>query len=150
MKKISLLLFLMCMVSLGAMAKCVVFTLMDGTLVYYQLGGETNPMMRFVDGKVTVNADVYELSGIKNFYISPEDDPTGVEDALADKKVEFKSNCFVVKAKAAAVNVFAANGAKVEASVAESNGYVSVDMNGLAKGTYIINVGDSSFKVMKK
>ena len=53
---------------LPAGAKSVVFTLNDGTLVYYLLGGEVAPVMRFGDeGTLTINADSYEVSGIKNF-----------------------------------------------------------------------------------
>ena len=67
MKKLTIL-CLLCLASMGAMAKSLVLTLSDGTLVYYLLGGETDPRMRFVEGKIEVNTDVYEISGIKNFY----------------------------------------------------------------------------------
>ena len=76
MKKLTIL-CLLCLASMGAMAKSLVLTLSDGTLVYYLLGGETDPRMRFVEGKIEVNTDVYQISGIKNFYISNEDDPVG-------------------------------------------------------------------------
>ena len=73
MKKLTLLFVFACLAYAGAMAKSVVFTLVDGTKVYYLLGGEANPKLRFVEGKMTVDADVYEFSDIKNFYISEED-----------------------------------------------------------------------------
>ena len=56
-----------------ASAKSVVFTLSNNTKVYYLLGGEKNPVMKFVDGKLVVNTDTYEFSKIKNFVISEED-----------------------------------------------------------------------------
>lgn len=136
--------------SLGIQAKSVVFTLSDGSLAYYLLGGEKNPMMRFVDGKVTVDDNVYELSDIKNFYISDTDDPNGVESVASDLNTTFKANCFVMKGKAGDVSVSGVNGAKVSANVTATDGYVSIDLNALPKGAYIINVGKSSFKVMKK
>lgn len=150
MKKISLLIAFVLFASVGAMAKSVVFTLSNGTLVYYLLGGETNPMMRFVDGKIVVNADSYELTDIKNFYISATDDPNGIEETLAEQKISFSSNRFMVKADAGKVEVHTIGGAKVDAPVQNANGYVSVDLSGLANGAYVITVGNSSFKVMKK
>ena len=59
MKKLALSLSLFFLACMTATAKSVVFTLSNGTKIYYLLGGETNPVMRFVDGKITVNADSY-------------------------------------------------------------------------------------------
>lgn len=150
MKKISLLIAFVLFASVGAMAKSVVFTLSNGTLVYYLLGGDTNPMMRFIDGKIVVNADEYELTDIKNFYISATDDPNGIEETLAEQKISFSSNRFMVKAASGKVEVHAISGAKVDAPVVNTNGYVSVDLSGLSNGAYVISVDNSSFKVMKK
>lgn len=133
-----------------ASAKSVVFTLSDGTLVYYLLGGETNPIMRFVDDKVVVNADTYEFSGIKNFYISNEDDPNAIENVLAKSSIKYDGNTVVVSAaKGKTVKVFAVNGTEVKAPISTAEGYAAVDMSGLQKGTYIISVGSSSIKVQK-
>lgn len=133
-----------------ASAKSVVFTLSDGTLVYYLLGGDTNPIMRFVDDKVVVNADTYEFSGIKNFYISNEDDPNAIENVLAKSSIKYDGNTVVVSAaKGKTVKVFAVNGTEVKAPISTAEGYAAVDMSGLQKGTYIISVGSSSIKVQK-
>ncbi len=133
-----------------ASAKSVVFTLSDGTLVYYLLGGDTNPIMRFVDDKVVVNADTYEFSGIKNFYISNEDDPNAIENVLAKSSIKYDGNTVVVSAaKGKNVKVFAVNGTEVKAPISTAEGYAAVDMSGLQKGTYIISVGSSSMKVQK-
>ena len=48
-------------------AKSLVLTLKNGTLVYYLLGGEANPMMRLTDGDIVVNTDKYEFGNIQNF-----------------------------------------------------------------------------------
>lgn len=134
-----------------ASAKSVVFTLTDGTLVYYLLGGEVNPVMKFVDGKVVVNTDTYEFSKIKNFYISNEDDPNAIENVLASSDVKYDGNSLVIGAPSAkAVKVYAVNGAEVKAPVNRLEGYAVVDMSGLQKGTYIISVGSGSVKVQKK
>lgn len=149
MKKISLALMAM-MLSVSAMAKSLVVTLDNNSLVYYLLGGETNPVMKFVDGKVTINTDVYEISGIKNFYISDTDDPNGIEQVLAERKFSFNGNVFVVKGDAKAVKVYGVNGASAKADVKGADGYVSIDLGNLPQGAYVIKLGDASFKVMKK
>lgn len=133
-------------------AKSLVLTLKDGTLVYYLLGGETNPMMRFVDGKVTVDADEYTISGIKNFYISEEDDPNSIEDIKGNKDfANYSNNTLIVKtSKTRSVKVFNINGAEMDADIQKSDDMTSVALNRLPKGAYIIRVGESSFKVIKK
>lgn len=149
MKK-HILLLIMLAASMGATAKSVVFTLKNGTLVYYLLGGEKNPVMRFTESGITVNADEYEFSDIKNFYISATDDPDGIEQTLAAEKISFSANRFVAKSDASHVSVHAMSGAKVSAMVESAGGYVTVDLSALKQGAYIITIGESSFKVMKK
>lgn len=148
MKKILTLIVMLAAVA-AASAKSVVFTLSDGTLVYYLLGGETNPVMKFVDGKVVVNADTYEFSEVKNFYISATDDPTSVEEVKALPS-KFDGKTLVVPTENANVAVFDASGKKVKASISVANGSTLVDLSSLPKGVYVIKVGGSSIKVMCK
>lgn len=150
MKKIASLIAL-CAIVAVASAKSVVFTMSNGTKVYYLLGGDENPVMKFDGDNVIVNTDTYQISKIKNFYISATDDPTAVAQLAAKQDASFASNVFVVKTpNAKAVKVFGVNGAEVEVPVSQVDGFVSVDMNGLKQGNYIIKVGNASFKVMKK
>lgn len=151
MKKLTFLFLLMCMTSLSVVAKSVVFTLSDGTKVYYLLGGDTNPVLRFVEGKIVVEADEFELSEIKNFYISEEDDPNGIEDVLAAQSVSYQENMLVVKGAAVSlVRVYTVGGIEVKADVQKTGDVVTVNLNGLEKGAYIVQVGKSSLKVLKK
>lgn len=151
MKKITILFTLMLIVSAGAMAKSVVFTLANNTKVYYLLGSETNPMMRFVDGKMTVNADTYNFSDIKNFYISSEDDPNAIESTLAASNMTYSANTLVVKAsEVKSVKVYSVGGKEVNADIQKAGDVITVNLNGLEKGAYVISTGDASFKVLKK
>lgn len=151
MKKITILFTLMLIVSAGAMAKSVVFTLANNTKVYYLLGSETNPMMRFVDGKMTVNADTYNFSDIKNFYISSEDDPNAIESTLAASSMTYSANTLVVKAsEVKSVKVYSVGGKEVNADIQKAGDVITVNFNGLEKGAYVISTGDASFKVLKK
>ena len=68
---------------LSVEAKSLVITLKDGTLVYYLLNSDKSPVMRMVPGGFTVNKDSYKFSEVKNFYISPTDDPNPVEPPVS-------------------------------------------------------------------
>lgn len=150
MKKMASLIALFAVVAVAS-AKSVVFTMSNGIKVYYLLGGDENPVMKFEGDNVIVNTDTYQISKIKNFYISATDDPTAVTQLAAKQDASFTSNVFVLKTpNANAVKVFGVNGAEVEVPVNQTDGFVSVDMNGLKQGNYIIKVGNASFKVMKK
>lgn len=150
MKK-TLLLALLCLTTLSLSAKCVIITLKNGTLVYYQLGGEKNPVMTFSEGKATMNDDTFEISDIKNFYISNEDAPDAIDELPQQPTHRFVAGSFSMKAESAdEARVFTVNGTEVKAPISYSDGYASVKMDKLAKGIYVIKVGESSFKVTKK
>ena len=150
MKKLTFLLLLL-MASVGASAKSVVFTLNDRTRVYYQLSKDVNPIMRFKEGMMVVNEDAYEFSDIKNFYISDEDDPNAIETVLSKQNVTFSSNTVIIRSDAVkTLKVYTLDGVEVKASVQKTDDVISVDLNGLDKGTYLISTGTSSLKVLKK
>lgn len=150
MKKLTFLLLLL-MASVGASAKSVVFTLNDGTKVYYLLSKEVNPIMRFKEGMMVVNEDAYEFSDIKNFYISDEDDPNAIETVLSKQNVTFSSNTVIIRSDAVkTLKVYTLDGVEVKASVQKTDDVISVDLNGLDRGTYLISTGTSSLKVLKK
>ena len=150
MKKLAFL-FLLLMTSVGASARSIVFTLSDETKVYYLLSSEVNPVLRFKEGKMVVNDDVYEFSDIKNFYISEEDDPNAIEPVLSKLNMTFKENTVIIRSETVkAVKVYTLNGEEVKAPVEKTDDVISVNLNGLEKGTYLISTGDSSLKVLKK
>lgn len=132
-------------------AKSLVITLNDGTLVYYLLGDETNPMLRFTDGGFTIRADQYEFAGICNFYISSADDPNVIESLSCDDKVNFHDNMLVLKdVNVDQLKIYSENGTKCDADIRIMGNVWVIDMNSLPIGIYIINNGNISFKVAKK
>ena len=136
---------------LPAGAKSVVFTLQDGTLVYYLLGGEIAPVMRFSDeGTLTVNADSYEVSGIRNFYISQTDDPTSVSAPQAAHPTLAGGLFSVHAAAGTVVDVFNLGGTRQDIPVTQQGDTVTLDLHALPRGIYIIKVGKESFKINKK
>ncbi|MBR5061898.1 MAG: T9SS type A sorting domain-containing protein [Prevotella sp.] len=135
------------MASIAVGAKTLVFTLADGTKVYYTLDVPTDglryaPVVKFSQGNVIVNGDQYEWSGIKEFYLSDENDPVGISP-----------HAFCVETDAQVV-VYSADGKKM--MEAESlYAFKRIDMSGLPKGVYVVivdgkNGGKESFKVTKK
>lgn len=136
---------------LPAGAKSVVFTLKDGTLVYYLLGGEVAPVMRFGDeGTLTINADSYEVSGIKNFYISQTDDPSAVATPQTARPTLAGGLFSVHAAAGTAVAVFNLVGTRQDIPVTQQGNTVTLDLHALPRGIYIIKVGKESFKINKK
>ena len=131
--------------------KSLVLTLANNTLVYYVLGGDKNPMMRFADGKVCVNSDEYAFSNIKNFYISETDEPSGIEHLLKEQQITYKAGTLIVNTDSPeSIGVYNANGMKISVPVEQAGNVVAVSMTQLPNGVYVVRVGESSFKVFKQ
>ena len=144
-------LLLLLTTSLGVSAKSVVFTLNDGTKIYYLLSTGVNPILRFKEGRMVVNEDVYEFSDIKNFYISEADDPNAIEDLLSKQNVTMAANTIIIPADAVKdLKVYTIDGKEVKVWVEKTDYAITVHLNELEKGTYVISTGKSSMKVMKK
>jgi hypothetical protein len=142
---------LVLMTSLGVSAKSVVFTMNDGTKVYYLLSTGVNPILRFKEGRMVVNEDAYEFSDIKNFYISETDDPNAIDFLLSGKDVTMAANTVIIPADAVKdVKVYMVDGKEVKVRVEKTDHAIIVHLNELEKGTYVISTGKSSMKVMKK
>lgn len=144
-------LLLVLMTSLGVSAKSVVFTMNDGTKVYYLLSTGVNPILRFKEGRMVVNEDAYEFSDIKNFYISETDDPNAIDFLPSGKDVTMAANTVIIPADAVRdVKVYMVDGKEVKGRVEKTDHDIIVHLNELGKGTYVISTGKSSMKVMKK
>ena len=133
--------------SIAVGAKTLVFTLADGTEVYYTLDAPTDglryaPVVKFNQGSLSVNGDRYEWSGIKDFRLSDESDPAGI-----------LPHALCVETDAPVV-VYSTDGKKM--MEAESlSAFRRIDMSSLPKGAYVVTVGGKnggkeSFKVTKK
>lgn len=133
--------------------KSLVLTLSNKALVYYLLDDTKSPVMRFIDGKIVLETDEYALGDIKNFYISETDDPNSIEKLLRENKISYKSGVFILQSDtdiSGTVAVYGINGMKVDAMVEKAGNIVSVSLEALPQGTYVIRVGESSFKVIKQ
>lgn len=132
-------------------AKSLVLTLEDGTRVYYQLGGDVNPMLRFVDKKIVVNADRYEFSDVKNFYISASDAPSGIERIDSDVEVEYSGGVVIFDTGVSqSIKVYSGNGCGVNVYPRQVGGRTIVDLNPLSQGLYVVTVGETALKIHKK
>jgi hypothetical protein len=132
-------------------AKSLVLTLKNNTRVYYLLGGETNPMMRFIHGDIIVNADNYEFSNIKNFYISATDDPSGIEQTTKGATARICDNSVIFETdKPLSVRVYSSNGREVKVIPIQMEGQTIVNLHTLPQGAYIITTGDATLKIVKR
>ena len=128
-------------------AKSIVFVLSDGTEVYYLV--DKSPVMKWNDGKVTVETDVYTVEGISHFYLSETDDPDAIEDVVAKEGIQMDGSNIVVKTSHK-VSVCTADGKTIDARQSTSGGYVSVDVSALPQGIYVVNTGNQSMKFLKR
>lgn len=134
----------------SASARSLVLTLKNGTHVYYLLGKDSNPMLRFVDGGMVINTDRYEFSSLKNFYISATDDPNGIEHVM-DDMVQYGDNKVVVDTdKLTDISIYTLDGCRVNTHTLQANGKVTIDLTSLPQGTYVITIGGSSLKILKR
>ena len=110
-------------------AKRLVFTLSDDSKAYYQLDGEHHPVMRMTDDGLTVETDRYTFMQIREWHISDEDAPAGIESAAIgqDEKNE-------------TVRIYSADGKLLQ----------TTDLKDLPAGTYVIRNGQSTLKILKK
>ena len=95
--------------------------------------------------------NAHQFSDIKNFYLSDEDDPNAIEHLLSKQSVTFRANTVVLPSDAVkTLKVYTLDGVEVKVQVQKTDDVISVDLNGLEKGTYLISTGNSSLKVWKK
>ncbi len=135
--KLALVLALTSLFGGTALAKSVVFTLSDGTMVYYKLSNDEPPCMVIADdGTFTLNDRLYTFESIQYFAISTDDysGEEGTEDGIAS----LADGQALMKGQA---RVYSLDGRLV-------NGEGS--LNGLPQGTYVISDGKTSLKVQKR
>ena len=135
----------------SVLGKSLVLTLTDGTLVYYLLGSDVNPMMHLSKEGIRISADTYTFGNLKNFYISPTDDPNGIEQVLTNAHISYSGNMLVCTGKENdKVQVYTTAGTPVQANIKAMGDKILVDLNQLPQGTYVVKMGKSSLKVMKR
>ena len=148
MKKIFLL-AAWCFLSVAVNAKSLVVVLSDGTLVYYLLGSDKNPVMTFNNKTVTVNAGEYTFSDFKKFYISQTDEPSAIE-SIKSETTSLDGSILYVNAKDKKVAVYATDGKLMDVKPVVDKERTAIPLLGLKSGTYVIQVGKVSFKIYKK
>ena len=128
-------------------AKTLVITLSDDTKVYYELEEPTNgttfsPVMVFDHGYIVVKGDTYEFRGIKEFRVSDESAPAGIES----QTMRFSTQ--------GAVSIYTMDGKKMMVSDTIDS-VQQLQTSRLPKGIYIVKVkqgtrDEVSFKFIKK
>ncbi len=144
---------LVCLLSAATVsARSLVVTLPDDATVYYLLSETDAPVMQFSDGKIILKGDSYEFDGIKNFFISESDAPSGISEVtLSRPEFRFDNNTLLLQGEGD-VSVYSLDGRKIELPVSygKDENVVSIDISGLEKNAYIVKFGKTSFKFLKK
>ncbi len=149
MKKTVLLALLALCIASVANAKSLVLQLTDSTKIYYLLGGETNPVLKMVDGEVYVNADQYAFSNVDKFYVSQTDDPNTAISGVPGGKSHTMANGILYVQGTGNVRLYAADGRLLSVPVTTADGITAVDANQLPSGTYVLTVNGKSVKFLK-
>lgn len=133
-------------------ARSLVVTLPDDATVYYLLNDSDAPVMQFSEGKILLRGDSYEFAGIKNFFISESDAPSGISEVTMSRPEFHLDNNTLLLQGEGEVAVYSVDGIRMDlpVSYAEGENLVSVDISGLEKNTYIVKFGKTSFKFLKK
>ena len=150
MKRLFTFSLLTILLTLSASAKSLVLRLTDGTEIYYLIGSNEMPLMKFIDGEMYVNGDKYAFSGIERFYISQTDDPNAIDVVEGDTNRPTMQDGVLYVKTSGKVGVFSLDAKQADAIVKQHAGVTTIDTNNLAPGTYVIRIGDTSVKFLKR
>lgn len=134
--------------SVAMSAKSLVLVLTDGTLVYYYLGGDTNPVMKFEGDKVSVDTDAFTFENIQKFYVS-QTDAAAINDTK-EVTTSFDGSALYVNTTEGTVAVYKTDGTKMDVDVSKTDNMTVVQTSSLERGVYIVKVGTTSLKFIKK
>lgn len=131
-------------------ARSLVLLLNDGTEVYYTLGGEEHPSMRFVGGDVVVSTSRYAFSDIKKFFISETDEPAALLSEHIGQKDFSLSEGTVYARSDAVIKIYNLDGREMKVSRQTTGKLTTVDTRSLPQGTYLLLVGNKQMKFVKR
>lgn len=129
-------------------AKSLVLVLSDGTQVYYYLGGEKNPVMKYDQERITIESDNYTFENIVKFYVS-NTDADGIDNVKATD-FSYDGSTFYVNTTSRPVKVYKTDGTETKVGINSDNGVTAIQISSLERGVYIVKIGKSSFKFVKK
>lgn len=133
--------------ALAAQARSLVVTLTDGTKAYFQLADGARPVMKFMAGRVSVDSQTFTIADIRDFRLSAEDAPTGIQSVETGVRPDGESLWIASESPLA---VYDSQGRKQPVDLQRLRGGQRVSLSALPRGLYIIHVGKSTFKVVKK
>lgn len=134
---------LLSMAVLTLQAKSIIFTLTDGTKVYYLLGSDQSPKMKInTDGTFTMNSDEYSFANIQSFRISDTDysGEEGTKEGASDI-IAIGNGTARMKGE---VGVYTLDGRLV------AKGTDGADLQSLPADTYVISNGRQTLKIQKQ
>ena len=149
MKKLLLTIFAIMTMAVSASARSLVIELTNGDKIYYLIGGETNPVLTFNEGTVSVDGAQYTFANVAKFYISETDDPNAIEGVSTKPEAAIKEGMVYVQTKGQ-VQLFSTDGRQMNVRTSRQGKSTVVDATQLPAGSYILRVGNQSVKFLKK
>ncbi|MDD4430456.1 MAG: hypothetical protein PHF61_03520 [Bacteroidales bacterium] len=140
-------------------ARSLVIELKDGTKMYYLISLDENPCLVFDQGDMSIKSDLFTVSEVEKFYISETDNPNRLtnpqqEDTFRSTGLAAESLHIIIEnlnpEKLPLVSLFSIEGKALESSCIFKDKELIVETSGLARGIYILKIGNKSLKFQKK
>lgn len=129
---------------------CLVVKTTEGTTTSFVLADQ--PKLTFPDGKLIVTATEatteFALADVDRFYF--EDIDESVKPAKKETRITYLDGVAVVEGVKGSVQVVDAQGRLVATAKAGHDRTARIDLNDAEAGTYILQAGDQTVKLLRK
>ena len=160
MKNKNILILFLFLLHIGFIsARSLVIELRDGTKMYYLISLDENPCLVFDQGNMSINSDLFTVSEVEKFYISETDNPNRLttpqqEEAFKSTGRAAESLHIIIESlnpdKLPKVSLYSIDGKSLESSYSFKGNELILETSGLARGIYILQIGNKSLKFQKK
>ena len=131
----------------------------DGTSVYFLLAEQ--PYVTFVDDAVRIVSSTNEATierALVNKFEFVDEIPTGiddveeVEDKVAADRFELSDNAirFEGLAPGCAIRLYSVKGEMLMSDIADNNGALTLSLEALPSGVYLVNYNETTIKFIKR
>jgi hypothetical protein len=140
-------------------ARSLVIELKDGTKMYYLISLDENPCLVFDKENMSIQSDQFTVSDVEKFYISETDNPNRLENPTQHTGIQstgLADECLYIvmenlnPEEQPDVSLFSIDGKLLKSSYSYRGKELVLDTSGLARGVYILKIGNKSLKFQKK
>lgn len=152
-KRMCVLSFLFCTLSLGIKAQTLVVWQKSGAKVTFQM--DSQPKTLFSDNQLVIKTNTTEVSYPRESIIryTYENLASGIDDAKQDG-IDYdasQSKLSFAQLKAGEkVEIYSTDGSLMKSVKADKEGKLTVSLSELTKGVYVVKSSSSNFKILKQ